>query len=502
MTTVVDLGKLRFYWAGDYSDLTEYELNDVIRYGGNVYVYISVVRTIGNVPTNTLYWALMVEGINFVGSWSPSVQYSIGDAVAYGSTVYVSLVDNFNKQPDLFPLIWSQFIEGIQYEGVYNPITTYQANDVVTYGPTAYIATQTTSGNLPTNTVFWDSFVQGISPQGVYSGVVAYVPGDIVAYGANLYVAKANSIGNLPTNTAYWDPFIEGFQYVGVYNPITTYLPNDVVTYGPTAYIATANSTGNLPTDTAYWDLFIPGFENRGAWATATLYYVNDIVQQGANSYACQIQNTSGTFATDLSDGKWTTFVYGLRQRGDWTTVTSYLPYDIVVYGGNTYSCVITNISSVFATDLAAGRWIIFNGGIRWRGGWLPTTQYLLNDVAINLESSYIATQDFVSGTNFSVEFAAGKWQFFAQGGANILPVITPGLEGYALTVAPNGIDTEWANISSVPLVTTFSANTALTAGTMTFGMETVTVTAGNVLTLPSGAYFFILNPDGFALFN
>jgi hypothetical protein len=431
MTTVVDLGKLRFYWAGDYSDLTEYELNDVIRYGGNVYVYISVVRTIGNVPTNTLYWALMVEGINFVGSWSPSVQYSIGDAVAYGSTVYVSLVDNFNKQPDLFPLIWSQFIEGIQYEGVYNPITTYQANDVVTYGPTAYIAT--------------------------------------------------------------------------------------------------ANSTGNLPTDTAYWDLFIPGFENRGAWATATLYYVNDIVQQGANSYACQIQNTSGTFATDLSDGKWTTFVYGLRQRGDWTTVTSYLPYDIVVYGGNTYSCVITNISSVFATDLAAGRWIIFNGGIRWRGGWLPTTQYLLNDVAINLESSYIATQDFVSGTNFSVEFAAGKWQFFAQGGANILPVITPGLEGYALTVAPNGadiewaevlpvitpglegyvltvapngIDTEWANISSVPLVTTFSANTALTAGTMTFGMETVTVTAGNVLTLPSGAYFFILNPDGFALFN
>ena len=399
MTTVVDLGKLRFYWAGDYSALTEYELNDVIRYGGNVYVYTSVVRTIGNVPTNTLYWALMVEGINFVGSWSPSVQYSIGDAVAYGSTVYVSLVDNFNKQPDLFPLIWSQFVEGIQYEGIYNPVTTYQANDVVTYGPSAYIATQTTSGNLPTNTVFWDSFVQGISPQGVYSGVAAYVPGDIVAYGANLYVA-------------------------------------------------TANSTGNLPTNTAYWDLFIQGFENRGAWATATLYYVNDLVQQGANSYACQIQNTSGTFATDLSAGKWAIFVSGLRQRGAWTTATSYLPYDIVVYGGNTYSCVTTNTSNVFATDLAAGLWAIFNGGIRWRGDWLPTTQYLLNDVVLNVDSSYIATQDFVSGTNFSVEFAAGKWQFFAQGGASILPVITPGLEGYSLTVAPNGVDIEWLNAS------------------------------------------------------
>jgi hypothetical protein len=399
MTTIVDLGKLRFYWAGNYNPLTEYELNDVVRYGGNVYVYTNVVKSIGNEPTDPAFWALMVEGINFIGAWNPATQYYIGDAVAYGSTVYVSLEDNINKQPDLFPAVWSQFIEGIQYEGVYNPLTTYQANDVVTYGPSAYIAKQTTSNNLPTNTVYWDQFVEGISPEGVYNNATAYVPGNIVAYGANLYIAIANTTGNIPTNATYWQPFVSAFQ-------------------------------------------------NRGAWATATLYYVNDLVQFGANTYACQIQNTSGTFATDLAAGKWSIFVSGLRQRGTWTTATLYLPYDIVVYGGNTYSCVVQNTSGTFATDLAAGKWQIFNGGIRWRGTWATATQYLVNDIVRNVGSSYIATEDFVSGANFSTEFAAGKWVFFAQGGDDVLPVIGVNQEGYSLSVAADGATLEWLNAS------------------------------------------------------
>lgn len=399
MTTVVDLGKLRFYWAGNYNAFTEYELNDVVRYGGNVYVYINVVKTIGNEPTDTAYWALMVEGINFIGEWTSSTQYYIGDAIAYGSTVYVALQDNINKQPDLFPAIWSQFVEAIQWEGDYNPVTSYQANDVVKYGGNAYIAKQTTVGNDPTNTVYWDPFVTGIAPEGVYNNATAYAPNDVVAYGANLYICTANTTGNPPTNTSYWTPWISAF-------------------------------------------------ENRGAWQTSTLYYVNDLVQYGANTYACQIQNTSGDFPTDLATGKWSVFVSGLRQRGAWSTSTLYLPYDIVSYGGNTYSCLQTNTSGTFATDLAAGKWEIFNGGVRWRGAWASSTPYLVNDIVRNVGSSYIATEDFTSGANFSVEYDAGKWVFFAQGGDDVLPVITPGLEGYSLTVAANGIDIDWLNAS------------------------------------------------------
>jgi hypothetical protein len=399
MSQLIDLGKLRFYWAGTYDPVTQYEMNDVVRYGGNVYVYINVVKTNGNEPTDPEYWALMVEGINFLGSWNDATQYYIGDAVAYGSTVYVALADNIDKQPDDFPLIWSQFIEGIQYEGVYDSLTTYQANDVVTFGPSAYISKGTTNDNIPTDTTYWDPFVQGISPEGVYNNTTPYVPGDIVAYGANLYVA-------------------------------------------------TAPTTGNVPTDITYWNPFISAFENRGEWTTATLYYVNDLVRFGANSYACQIENTSGDFETDLSAGKWSLFVSGLRTRGPWATATLYLPYDIVVYGGNTYQCLIENTSTNFATDLANNKWEIFNGGVRWRSQWTPITSYLTNDIVRNLGSSYIATEDFTSGVNFNTEFDEGKWEFFAQGADDVLPIIAPGTEGYSLTVNADGATLDWINAS------------------------------------------------------
>jgi hypothetical protein len=399
MTTVIDLGKLRFYWAGNYDPATAYEVNDVVRYGGNVYVYINVVKTIGNEPTDPAFWSLMVQGINFVGEWNVGTQYFIGDSVAYGSTVYVALEDNIGKQPDLFPGVWSQFVEAIQWEGNYSSVTTYQANDVVKYGGNTYIAKQTTVNNDPTNATYWDPFVTGISPEGVYNNSTAYAPNDVVAYGANLYICTANTTGNAPTNTSYWTPWISAF-------------------------------------------------ENRGEWVTGTLYYVNDLVQYGANTYACQIQNTSGTFSTDLAAGKWSLFVSGLRQRGEWTTATLYLPYDIVVYGGNTYSCVTANTSGTFSTDLAAGKWQIFNGGIRWRGQWAPDTPYLVNDIVRQIGSSYISTEDFTSGSDFSVEFDAGKWEFFAQGADDILPVVGPGEQGYSLTVDATGAALAWLNAS------------------------------------------------------
>lgn len=309
MTTVVDLGKLRFYWAGDYNAATEYELNDVVKYGGNVYVYISVVKSVGNEPTDTEYWALMVEGINFLGDWSSATQYFIGDAIAYGSTIYVALADNINQQPDNFPLIWSQFTVGIQYEGVYSALTTYQKNDVVVYGPSAYIAKTTTSGNDPSNTTYWDAFVSGISAEGVYNNATAYVEDDVVAYGANLYVAKGNT-------------------------------------------------TGNLPTDTTYWDLFIDTVRTRGTWTTATEYFVNDLVAYGGNTYVCLVQSVSGTFAIDLAASKWQVFNSGIRWRGAWSASTSYLTNDIVRNIGSSYIALEDHTSSAdFSTDYTATKW-------------------------------------------------------------------------------------------------------------------------------------------------
>lgn len=47
----------------------------------------------------------------------------------------------------------------------------------------------------------------------------------------------------------------------------------------------------------------------RGAWATATAYAKYDQVRQGTAVYSCLVAHTSGTFATDLSGGKWSVYV-------------------------------------------------------------------------------------------------------------------------------------------------------------------------------------------------
>ena len=50
MSQLIDLGKLRFFWAGEYNSATVYEQNDVIKYGGNVYVYTYTLAEAGHVP--------------------------------------------------------------------------------------------------------------------------------------------------------------------------------------------------------------------------------------------------------------------------------------------------------------------------------------------------------------------------------------------------------------------------------------------------------------------
>ena len=161
MATILDLGKLRFHFAGVYDAATEYEMNDIVKYGGNVYVYSNVTKTTGNIPTNTAYWTLMVEGFKFRQVYDNATQYRVGDGVTHGGKVYICILDTQGNTPPN-ATYWSQFADGIQWEGDFSSAGAYQKNDLVKYGSQVYIAKQDTTANLPTNTSFWDKFV--VSP--------------------------------------------------------------------------------------------------------------------------------------------------------------------------------------------------------------------------------------------------------------------------------------------------------------------------------------------------
>jgi hypothetical protein len=548
MSRIIDLGKLRFHFAGEWSGATQYEINDIVKYGGNVYVYTYALKTTGFLPTNTAYWALMVEGFKFRGVYNPATAYKVGDGIAYGGKVYVAVIDSVGQTPPNVTY-WSQFADGIQYEGSYNNATAYQKNDVVTLGGIVYIAKQDTTGNIPTNATYWDKLVDGISAKSVYNAGTQYYVGDLVAYGPNIYRAIANTIGNVPTNATYWESFITGSSYKGAYSGATQYYANDIVNYGSNVYISKETQLNVLPTVTASWDLLVSGFSYQGVWSGATQYYIgqvisyggslfqaksdnlnvnptttatwdklvygfkyrsnwatstnygiDEVVVYGGNTYVSLVPHTSGTFATDLAAAKWEKFNSGVLWNGVWATTTFYKVGDIVTRGGNSYVALLDHTSGTFETDFAASKWQRLNAGIRWVGDWVTATAYIKDDIVRDSVTSsvYIALQDHTSTASFTDDVTAGKWAAFVAGGASALPAYSdPTDRGRSLTLNAAGTLLDWIGAtesSNVYYVAPHGVDNASAGKNLSYPFASVKyacsqATSGSTIFVKSGTY-------------
>ena len=94
MAQILDLGKLRFNWGGEYSPSTEYEYNDIVKYGANLYAYTSPTSTSGNVPTNTAFWTLATEGVRYRGTYTTGVIYYKNDLVTDDYSTFITLTQH------------------------------------------------------------------------------------------------------------------------------------------------------------------------------------------------------------------------------------------------------------------------------------------------------------------------------------------------------------------------------------------------------------------------
>lgn len=92
-------------------------------------------------------------------------------------------------------------------------------------------------------------------------------------------------IDKLTTNLTRWDNIVNGSS--------ETTVALDSFTVNTVAY---------------YLDK-LTAFDPQGDWTTTTAYALKDIVVQSSVVYMCTVAHTSGTFATDLSNGYWA--VYG-----------------------------------------------------------------------------------------------------------------------------------------------------------------------------------------------
>lgn len=162
----------------------------------------------------------------------------------------------------------------------------------------------------------------------------------------------------------------------GTWSSLTDYTVGDIVDYLSSSYICISNSTNNTPPNGTYWAVLAKGIVAKGAYDNSTDYAVGDSVSYLGSSYIMYVNATAGTLPTDTT--KWQVIAskgdtgsqgtQGIQGnigsngisfiwKGAWLTSTSYAVDDVVSNGGSSYICLIAHTSGTFATDLGAGKW-------------------------------------------------------------------------------------------------------------------------------------------------
>ena len=85
------LGRIRFIWKGDWALSTVYYKDDIVRNGGNTYVCIAG-HTAPALFTDTqaTYWNKISDGVEWKADWNVTTYYKVNDIVKYGGYLYIS----------------------------------------------------------------------------------------------------------------------------------------------------------------------------------------------------------------------------------------------------------------------------------------------------------------------------------------------------------------------------------------------------------------------------
>ena len=289
-------------WKGDWEPQVEYIYDDIVKYGGRLYIcqtiHTSAADSTTGLEADIANWQVYAEGLDWKGDWSTSFDYKQNDLVKYGGTTYVCNQNHISAATDALGLEadlakWDIFNQGFDYKGTWSPSTRYKINDVIKFGANTWIATQyhTSAAAFATDSAKWSKFVDGFQYEARWTGPATYQPGDIVNYGGNQYIAKTENSGNRPpVSTDDWDLFSEGIRFIGDWGDDSSnfeYEIGDLVRLGGYTYRAKQDNTGQQPPNTTYWDRFNTGLSWRGSWLDDQEYYLGDVIRYGDNSYVC-----------------------------------------------------------------------------------------------------------------------------------------------------------------------------------------------------------------------
>lgn len=456
------LGRLRFVWKGTWVTGTAYVKDDIIRYGGTSYVC-----TLGHtsnadfdVDFTASRWQIMSSGQSWVeNDWTTSNRYKLNDLVKYGGNVYVctdnhqsSATVNGGFYTDLAANRWDLFVPGTDWKGTWQPSNYYKENDLVKYNGRTYIcltphssavgsyAGESITAIIIVNTVFASGYINGsavtigapdliggvqatatistniagaidainiTNPGSGYTSVPTTVLGpETGGTGVVLTALITDSfINGLEQNQSSWQVFSDGFAYRGEWNSsaipanrqATSYAVNDVVKFGGSLYICIVPHTSNATAfQESNWDIFTKGLEYQSTWTSATEYQLGDVVSYGGYVYVAKQRHTAQI--PPLAPQFWDLLTQGFNNRQRYDILQSYKVGDVVQYGGNVFQADAEVISG--ETPYAAPvHWKKLIDGFRWLNDWseAPTEgNYKIGDVVKYRASTYIVSDEHI----------------------------------------------------------------------------------------------------------
>ena len=480
------LGRIRFIWKGDWTTATVYYKDDIVRNGGNTFICIKGHTAPALFTTDeSTQWNKISDGQDWQGDWVYSTYYKVNDIVAYGGYLYIANTGHTAAASDALGLEadqakWDTFAEGFNYKTDWAINTRYKINDLAKYGGTVYTcitghtSAATTALGLEQDQSKWQIFSEGFNWKSSWSAAYRYRVNDIVKYGGIVYVcitghtSNASAASGLEADQSKWQFSNKGIEYLGNWTSAVRYKVNDIVKHGGGIWICVTHHTSQtyLTDDESKWNQFVEGLEFEDSWSGTVRYQSGDFITYGGYSYVA-VTNNLGARPTS-SPADWDLFTAGFRFIGDWGDDSSNYEYftgDVVRLGGYTYLCIKDSSGH---RPPNATYWQKLNSGVAWKNAYANSTLYDAGDSIRQGTSSYICILAHTSNTGVNdpandsggtywnqlaggpetdVLTTQGDLLYYSGSGPGRLAV---GKAGQVLTVNAGGTAPEWTYLGKI----------------------------------------------------
>tara|TARA_B100002019_G_scaffold190210_1_gene164452 strand:+ start:7531 stop:12444 length:4914 start_codon:yes stop_codon:yes gene_type:complete len=459
------IDRLRFNWKGAWATAVAYRKDDVVQYGGRVYVALANHTAASSFYTDldnlvagesTPRWELMNDGSEWKGDWIPSNFYKENDIVKYRGIIYRCIIahtsaSNITLGLESNSANWSVWAKGPNYLENWTAITNYKENDVVKYGGTVYICltahtSDTVTNGLEQDQAKWAVYNRSDFWKGVWQVNTRYVKDDVVRFGGNVYRCVIGHTSNDgvregigsdlgdDSTVAKWELIVEGIEFVGDWSGSQWYKTNDIVRYGPNLYRARIGMSGSDTFDDQIgWEIWVPGLGFEGLWNENELYQPGDIVTYGGYSYVALTINQGANpsafgFEQDGDGANWEILTDGYKFKGEWDITLTYPPGSVVRKGGYLYESLdnILPVETIEPGDPdtdTSDKWRLIYTGVNWKAEWRESTQtdssiitYYQGDVVMDESTTYICKKQH----NSDIFEARPKLDTFPLTGGNL----------------------------------------------------------------------------------